>query len=63
MPEMLFLSEYTGSQRTAWVCKIHDQGLYAVIGYENNNEVYRETMATEQLAEDCAEDWIQLHTL
>ena len=58
MSEMLFLSEYCGLNKTSWVCRERSTGLFYVIGYKNLNEVYKESCATEQLAEDLAEDWI-----
>lgn len=56
--EMLFLSEYNGCDRTAWVCKRAKLDDYVMIGYINGLERQAHPFPTEQLAEDAAEDWV-----
>jgi len=62
MPEQLFLSEYVGGDRTAWVCHRRDLKDFIVIGYINGLERMGHPFATEQQADDYAEDWVLLTT-
>jgi hypothetical protein len=62
MTEQLFLSEYVGGDRTAWVCHRRDLKDFIVIGYINGMERMGHPFATEQLADDYAEDWVLLTT-
>lgn len=62
MPEMLFLSEYVGPNRTAWVCRRRDMNDYVAIGYAAGLERVAFPFSTEQEAEDFAEDWVLLMT-
>lgn len=60
--EMLFLSEYCGENKTAWVCRRRDIGDYMAIGYVGGVERIAHPFATEAEAEDFAEDWVLLTT-
>lgn len=60
--EMLFLSEYTGPNKTAWVCQRRNLGDYVAIGYQGGLERVAHPFPTEQEAEDFAEDWVLLST-
>ena len=62
MPEQLFLSEYVGGDRTAWVCQRRDLNDFVVIGSINGMERIGHPFATEQQADDYAEDWVLLTT-
>jgi hypothetical protein len=62
MPEQLFLSEYVSGDRTAWVCRRRDLNDFVVIGYINGMERIGHPFATEQQADDYAEDWVLLTT-
>ena len=62
MTEQLFLSEYVGGDRTAWVCQRRLLGDFVVIGYINGMERMGHPFATEQQADDYAEDWVLLTT-
>jgi hypothetical protein len=62
MTEQLFLSEYVGGDRTAWVCHRRDLKDFIVIGYINGMERMGHPFATEQQADDYAEDWVLLTT-
>ncbi len=62
MTEQLFLSEYVGGDRTAWVCHRRDLKDFIVIGYINGMERMGHPFATEQEADDYAEDWVLLTT-
>lgn len=61
--EMLFLSEYCGANKTAWVCRRRDLKDYAVVGYVGGLEVCHQVFDTEADAEDWAEDWVQVAPL
>ena len=60
--EMLFLSEFCGANKTAWVCQRRSQGDYVAIGYQGGLEKVTYEFATESEAEDFAEDWVLLTT-
>lgn len=60
--EMLFLSEYTGANKTAWVCQRRNLGDYVAIGYQSGLERVAHPFPTEAEAEDFAEDWVLLTT-
>ena len=62
MTEQLFLSEYVGGDRTAWVCHRRDLKDFIVIGYINGMERMGHPFATEHEADDYAEDWVLLST-
>jgi hypothetical protein len=62
MTEQLFLSEYVGGDRTAWVCHRRDLKDFIVIGYINGMERMGHPFATEHEADDYAEDWVLLTT-
>lgn len=59
--EMLFLSEYTGPNKTAWVCHRRNKNDYVAIGYIDGLERIAHPFPTEQQAEDFAEDWVLLN--
>ena len=59
--EMLFLSEYCGPRRTAWVCRRNLKSDYVVIGYIDGLERMAHPFTNEQQAEDYAEDWVLLN--
>ena len=62
MPEMLFLSEYCGANKTAWVCRRRDTNDYVTIGYQGGLERIAYPFTTLAEAEDFAEDWVLLTT-
>lgn len=55
---MLFLSEYCGSNKTAWVCRRRDLNDYVAIGYVGGLERIVQPFPTEEAAENFAEDWV-----
>lgn len=62
MPEMLFLSERCGSNKTAWICRRRETNDYVTIGYIGGLERIMQIFATEREAEAFAEDWITVIT-
>jgi hypothetical protein len=60
--EMVFLSEYCGQNKTAWVCQRKSHGDFATVAYSAGVEKLTEIFATEADAEDFAEDWVLLST-
>ena len=60
--EMLFLSEYCGPNKTAWVCQRRNMKDYVTIGYVGGMEKVTHPFPTEAEAEDFAEDWVLLAT-
>lgn len=58
MSEMLFLSEFMNTNRTAWVCKCRESNDYVVIGYIDGLEKSSQIYLTQDLADDAAEDWV-----
>jgi hypothetical protein len=60
--EYLFLSEYQGSNKSAWVCQNRQTRAYTAIGYAAGVEQLKESFDSESDAEDWAEDWVLLNT-
>jgi hypothetical protein len=58
MSGQLFLSEYLNANRTAWVCRRIDLKDFVVIGYIDGVERMSHPFASEQQADDYAEDWV-----
>ena len=60
MSERVFLSEYCGEGRSAWVCQRRKEEDFVVICYENNEEQkdLEQIFSTEPEADDWAEDWV-----
>ena len=60
MSERVFLSEYCGLAKSAWVCQRRDKEDFVVICYRRNEEQkeLEQVFVTEYEAEDWAEDWV-----
>jgi len=60
MSERVFLSEYCGEAKSAWVCLRRDENDFVVICYRNSQQLsdLEKTFATESAADDWAEDWV-----
>lgn len=59
MSERMFLSEYCGEAKSAWVCRRRAEGDFVVVCYRNSEQIKEseQIFATEQEADDFAEDW------
>lgn len=62
MSEMLFLSEYLGSNKTAWVCQNRSSKEYVAVCYSAGLEKMQQSFYLIDDAEDFAEDWVLLTT-
>lgn len=60
--EMLFLSEFCGPNKTAWVCQRRETGEYVAVCYAAGVAKLEQSFQTESDAEDFAEDWVLLTT-
>ena len=60
MSDRVFLSEYCGDAKSAWVCQRPDQEDFVVICYRNSEEQrdLEQSFGTEHEADDFAEDWV-----
>lgn len=61
MSEMLFLSEYCGPNKTAWVCQNRSNNEYVAVCYIQGVEKKQKSFLKESDAEDFAEDWVLLN--
>lgn len=59
--EMLFINEYCGPKRTAWVCRRRNMNDYVTIGYIDGLERMAHPFPTEAEAKDYAENWVLLN--
>ena len=62
MSEMLFLSEYCGPNKTAWVCQRRETNEFIAVCYSAGVEKLQYTFPRVDEAEDFAEDWVLLTT-
>lgn len=60
--EMLFLSEYCGPNKTAWVCQRRETRRYVTVCYSAGVAKLEQEFPTETEAEEFAEDWVLLTT-